>query len=172
MSYILVLYLGYRHQNLIWKWPALSCFLISGVESFLKQEYHSSVLDLLNVVSPSVCCSILYITAAVLPKFPALLTETSTTRIDKTCHGYMSKDGHINILNYAHLALFDYSEWGFFSVARQMSGCNRQRRAWPKLFPGIVTLPECLEFAASLTLDMTNLGSNPGEPSSQSYAPS
>ena len=41
------------------------------------------------------------------------------------------KNGHIDKLNHVHLALFDYSEWGFampfFSVVRQMPGCNRQR---------------------------------------------
>jgi hypothetical protein len=63
-SYIFIKYLYYRHQNLIWKWPALSSFLISGVWSFLKQEYHSSGLTR--------SCILLWL----FYPFPAVLIET------------------------------------------------------------------------------------------------
>jgi hypothetical protein len=42
---------------------------------------------------------------------------------------------------------------------------------WSALFPGMATSPGDLNFAASLTLDITNLGSKPRKPSSQRHVP-
>jgi hypothetical protein len=39
------------------------------VRTFLNREYHSNVLDRLNDISPNACCSILYVSVAVLPSF-------------------------------------------------------------------------------------------------------
>jgi hypothetical protein len=39
------------------------------VRPFLNREYHSNVLDRLNAVSPNACCSISYVSVAVLPSF-------------------------------------------------------------------------------------------------------
>jgi hypothetical protein len=49
---------------------------------------------------------------------------------------------------------------------------NTQRRAKARTFLSIAASPKCLTVTASLTLDLTILGSNPGKLSSQSYAPS
>jgi hypothetical protein len=39
------------------------------VRPFLNREYHSNVLDRLNAISPNACCSISYVSVAVLPSF-------------------------------------------------------------------------------------------------------
>jgi hypothetical protein len=36
---------------------------------FLNREYYSNVLDQLNAVSPNACCSISYVSVAILPSF-------------------------------------------------------------------------------------------------------
>jgi hypothetical protein len=43
---------------------------------FLNLEYHSYVLDRLNAVSPNACCSISYVSVAVLPGFWQNLMQT------------------------------------------------------------------------------------------------
>jgi hypothetical protein len=45
----------------------------------------------------------------------------------------------------------------------------RKDGARPAVFPVMAASPECLDFAVSHTLDMTNLDSNFRETSSQSY---
>jgi hypothetical protein len=46
------------------------------VRPFLNREYHSNVLDRLNAVSPHACCSISYVSVAVLPSFWQNLMQT------------------------------------------------------------------------------------------------
>jgi hypothetical protein len=46
------------------------------VRPFLNREYHSDVLDRLNAVSPNACCSISYVSVAVLPSFWQNLMQT------------------------------------------------------------------------------------------------
>jgi hypothetical protein len=46
------------------------------VRPFLNREYHSNVLDRLNAVSQNVCCSISYVSVAVLPSFWQNLMQT------------------------------------------------------------------------------------------------
>jgi hypothetical protein len=46
------------------------------VRPFLNHEYHSNVLDRLNAVSPNACCSISYVSVAVLPSFWQNLMQT------------------------------------------------------------------------------------------------
>jgi hypothetical protein len=46
------------------------------VRPFLNREYHSNVLDRLNAVSPNDCCSISYVSVAVLPSFWQNLMQT------------------------------------------------------------------------------------------------
>jgi hypothetical protein len=46
------------------------------VRPFLNREYHSNVLDRLNAVSPNACCSISYVSVAVLPNFWQNLMQT------------------------------------------------------------------------------------------------
>jgi hypothetical protein len=46
------------------------------VRPFLNWEYHSDVLDRLNAVSPNACCSIWYVSVAVLPSFWQNLMQT------------------------------------------------------------------------------------------------
>jgi hypothetical protein len=46
------------------------------VRSFLNLEYHSNVLDRLNAVSPNACCSISYVSVAILPSFWQNLMQT------------------------------------------------------------------------------------------------
>jgi hypothetical protein len=49
---------------------------LMDMQPFLNQEYHSNVLDRLNAVSPNVCCSISYVSVAVLPSFWQNLMQT------------------------------------------------------------------------------------------------
>jgi hypothetical protein len=53
-------------------WPDLPRFL----RPFLNREYHSNILDRLNAVSPNTCCSISYVSVAVLPSFWQNLMQT------------------------------------------------------------------------------------------------
>jgi hypothetical protein len=46
------------------------------VRPFLNREYHSDTLDRLNAVSPNACCSISYVSVAVLPSFWQNLMQT------------------------------------------------------------------------------------------------
>jgi hypothetical protein len=46
------------------------------VRPFLNREYHPNVLDRLNAVSPNACCSISYVSVAVLPSFWQNLMQT------------------------------------------------------------------------------------------------
>jgi hypothetical protein len=46
------------------------------VRPFLNREYHSNVLDRLNAVSSNACCSISYVSVAVLPSFWQNLMQT------------------------------------------------------------------------------------------------
>jgi hypothetical protein len=46
------------------------------VQAFSNREYHSNVLDRLNAVSPNACCSVSYISVAVLPSFWQNLMQT------------------------------------------------------------------------------------------------
>jgi hypothetical protein len=47
-----------------------------GVRPFLNREYHSNVFHRLNTVSPNACCSISYVSVAVLPSFWQNLMQT------------------------------------------------------------------------------------------------
>jgi hypothetical protein len=69
------------HQTLHIKESAVDGWPVCGSSSmdmgpFLNQEYHSDVLDQLNAVSPNACCSILYISVAILPSFWQNLMQT------------------------------------------------------------------------------------------------
>jgi hypothetical protein len=46
------------------------------VQPFLNWEYHANVFDQLNTVSPNACCSISYVSVAVLPSFWQNLMQT------------------------------------------------------------------------------------------------
>jgi hypothetical protein len=50
--------------------------LSMDVRPFLNREYHSNVLDRLNAVSPNACCSISYVSVAVLTSFWQNLMQT------------------------------------------------------------------------------------------------
>jgi hypothetical protein len=53
------------------------CGLLSmDVWPFLNREYHSNVLDRLNAVSPNACCSISYVSVAILSSFCQNLMQT------------------------------------------------------------------------------------------------
>jgi hypothetical protein len=69
------------HQTLRIKESAVNGWPVCGSSSmdmwpFLNQEYHSNVLDRLNAVSPNTCCSISYVSVAVLPSFWQNLIKT------------------------------------------------------------------------------------------------
>jgi len=84
------------------------------------------------------------------------------------------KVGHVDILNRAKLVFFDYPDWDAFRVPPQLQGeyqgIRRSDGSWLAPPSGTVAPLKCLTFAASLTLDMANLDSNPIKASSQSYA--
>jgi len=87
----------------------------------------------------------------------------------QTCRYYPSKVGHIHVMNRAHLhysiTLSAFSFHMLFSSAvRRMLGYNAQSRCTARTslrHGGFTYEPTCLIFATSLTLDMTNLCSNP-----------
>jgi hypothetical protein len=56
------------------------------VRPFLNREYHSNVLDRLNAVSPNACCSISYVSVAVLPGFWQNLMQTRCSFNTSTSH--------------------------------------------------------------------------------------
>jgi hypothetical protein len=69
------------HQTLRVKESAVDGLPVCGLSSmdvrpFLNREYHSNVLDRLNAVSPNACCSISYVSVAVLPSFWQNLMQT------------------------------------------------------------------------------------------------
>jgi hypothetical protein len=92
-----------------------------------------------------------------------------------TCRGYLSKGGHVNILNRVQEALStiltDLFSPIFFSVLRRMLGCNTQRCGTVPTPLSTAATPKCLIFGTNLTLVVTNLSSHPRKPSSQIYAP-
>ena len=60
-------------------------------------------------------------------------SSTKTVRIGSQTCLPTRKGSHVDTLNHAQLELFDYPDWGFSSVLRQMPGYNMQRRAQPAL---------------------------------------
>jgi hypothetical protein len=76
----------------------------------------------------------------------------------------------------SQLALFCHTDWGFLCVVfhqlyKKCQYITRKDEARAALSSDMAVSPKCLIFAESLTLDMTNLGSNPKETYNQIYAP-
>jgi hypothetical protein len=86
---------------------------------------------------------------------PGLLKEGDRCR--QAWIGYLPKGGHVDILNRAELAVFDYLSLGFSmlssSVVRQMPGISTQRWCRPALFRGMAASLERMNFTSNLNFN-------------------
>ena len=104
---------------------------------------------------------------------PGLLKRPTGDRDLQTCRGYLSKGGHVDVPNRGQLALLDCSYWGFLYRAF-IPSCTANARVYHvetgrgphSSQAGRLPLSNWISPRA-LTVDMTNLGSNPRKPSSK-----
>jgi hypothetical protein len=81
------------------------------VRPFLNREYHSNVLERLNAVSPNACCSISYVSVAVLPSFWQMHVAPSTNPFHNTTEGQTRLHCRSTHSRLSQAAIRSYGMW-------------------------------------------------------------